>query len=629
MKKLILIGFLFIFISIAVAQQRAVLPGYYKDITVQAVYTPPTDNVIHFNVPPNQTTNANYVREWPPNEHQIGMSYYDLWSNTMIENRFYRWDDGTMAAVWIYGEEATSFPDRGTGYNYYDGTEWDPIPEERLESLRTGWPSYAPLGDNGEIVVSHDYGAYVLYILTRTEKGVGEWTETAYTYSSGPPELSWARLITGGADFNIVHMVANSVDPYMGQNAAVVYSRSVDGGITWDMENIIIEGMGIDYYLDIGADAYVLAARDNTVAILVGGAWNDLFMMKSTDNGDTWDKTVIWEHPYPFFDWNTTIADTLFACDNSAQITIDYDGMAHVVFGITRVAHWEVGGSYNYYPFVDGIGYWNEDMPTFSNDLNALAPPQYGYVNSEMVEDYNYIGWMQDVDGDGEIHLNGWPNTTVDNILSYRELGPSTMPTITVNEFGQRFVLFASTTETYENGQVNYKHIWARAYANGIWGEFLDLSGDIVHIFDECIYPQLSSITDDYIHYFYMCDVTPGLALDDDHPYQENMFMYASLPIPELIGIEEKVVLSEDNVSQNYPNPFDKTSIINVTLDEPADISLEVTTITGQKVYEMNFGKMNKGTQTITIDARNLKPGVYFYTVRFGNQAVTKQMIVE
>jgi hypothetical protein len=191
--------------------------------------------------------------------------------------------------------------------------------------------------------------------------------------------------------------------------------------------------------------------------------------------------------------------------------------------------------------------------------------------------------------------------------------------------------LFASTTETYENDVYNYKHIWARAYANGEWGEFLDLSSDISHIFDECIYPHLSpNSTDDNLHYIYQADVTPGLALDDDHGYQDNRFIYGTLPKADLVGMDdEKEIISNDNVSQNFPNPFNNTSYINVTLDESAELVLEVTNLMGQVVSQVNYGTLANGTHKLTIDATTLETGVYFYTVKAGNSSVTKRMIVE
>jgi hypothetical protein len=119
----------------------------------------------------------------------------------------------------------------------------------------------------------------------------------------------------------------------------MLYNRPTDGGATWDIQHVNLEGMGADFYLDISADDYVLASKGNTVALLMTSAWIDMFVMKSTDNGETWDKIMIWEHPYPFFDLQTTLtSDTLYAVDNSGNLAIDDNGMVHVVFGIGRVA---------------------------------------------------------------------------------------------------------------------------------------------------------------------------------------------------------------------------------------------------------------------------------------------------
>ncbi len=82
------------------------------------------------------------------NEHEIGNTSYDMQSNRMLQNRIYRHEDGTIGAVWTRGVEAPPyFPDRGTGYNYYDGNcmGFNPL-QISIENFRSGWPSYAPLG---------------------------------------------------------------------------------------------------------------------------------------------------------------------------------------------------------------------------------------------------------------------------------------------------------------------------------------------------------------------------------------------------------------------------------------------------------------------------------------------------
>lgn len=616
--------FLLLLMAVGIASmltaQQAIPAKELLNTAVKVERKAPADVYSPFNNDVNYTTKGSAAA---PSETLIGTTWYDFQSNASLNNRFYRYEDGTMAAVYTMGFESSTFPDRGTGYNYYNGTEWGPAATSRIESLRTGWPSYSPLAEGGELVLCHNYPTNLVYNV-RDAVGTGAWTESTYIGSTGPDALAWPRMVVGGPDMLGVHLLANSYDPYMGMNSALVYSYSSDGGASWEVENVLLEGMGPDDYLEIGGDEYVFAYPEgSTMAFLCASAWYDLFIMKSTDNGDTWDKIVVWEHPYPFFDFNATITDTFFCVDNSANIAIDKNGKCHVVFGINRVLHDEVGTTYSLFPYVDGVGYWNEDMEPFSDDLDALAPPQYGYENSEMIEDVNYIGYMQDVDGDGEI-------TLTDDIYFYRQLGPSTMPTITVDESNQIFVLFSSTTETYFNDTYNYKHIWARAYANTVWGEFYDLTGDIVHIFDECVFPVVAHTSDDHVHYIYQADITMGTAVDDDHAYQENRIYYGMIPKSDLItGIAEPSVMANISVAQNYPNPCNATTSIQVELENPAPVYVELSNVTGQKVMSLDQGILASGAHFVKLDVSTLESGVYFYTVTAGADKVTKSMIVE
>jgi hypothetical protein len=559
-------------------------------------------------------------------EVQIGMTQYDLQSNTFLDNRIHRYEDGTIGAVWTMGFEATSFPGRGTGYNFYNGTEWGPEPAVRLESIRCGWPSYAPWGPGGEIVASHDFAASELYILTRETKGTGAWNESKFTYTNGPPALSWCRVITSGGSNEYIHLISNTVSEYMGQPTGLVYSRSDDGGSSWDPENIVLDGIGADDLFDIGADDYTLAARGNTVCILVGGWTTDLVYLRSDDNGDTWDKHIVWEHPMPLWDPETQYADTFFCNDNSAQLCIDYSGHAHVVFGIQRGISDETGfGYYPWNPDYDGIAYWNDEMEPFGNDKNALSPPQLGYAETELVVDYNYIGWMQDVDGDGVVTLAG--------IQDYRQSGMSSMPAITVDEQGRRFVFFTSVTETFEysggTDPVNYRHIWARAYDNGSWGDFMDINGAFAHIFDECVYPQLADNTDNNLHFMYNVDIAPGNANDGDQDYVDNFEIFGVMPKADLLtGIGDQEIMNETHVSQNFPNPVKGTTTIIVRLENEAELSLVVTNMTGQAVLEINKGHVAARDHSFIVDASQLPQGVYFYTVRANDSQVTRKMIV-
>jgi hypothetical protein len=528
MKKFILLGTCILISLCAIPQTRVILSKEARDRSsakVAAVLE--TSNHSQKSI----SSDSNKV----PSEELIGNTWYDLQSNASIQNRLFLFPDGFIGGVFNYGANYSTFPDRGTGYNHFDGNDWDLWPTERIESERCGWPSYAPWGSNGEIVTAHFSGASSnsLVFSKRTVKGVGSWTEFNFTGPDGHV-LYWPRMMTGGTNHETIHNialtapVANGGTMYEGQDGALVYSRSTNGGASWDIENIIIPGLGSDFYTGFEADIYDFAYSDeNTIALLIGNDWTDLILMKSIDNGSTWEKTVIWEHPYPLFDPNNMIVtDTFYCPDGAHSVTIDNFGKVHIAFGINRAY---CDGSVRYwFPFVDGVAYWNEYMDVFSNGLNALSP--YGDPGSELIEDYNLIGWMQDLNGNGQLDL-------MDEIGTYY-LGASSMPQLVIDEQNQLFLFYSSVTESYDNGVKNYRHIWARGSANfGAWEDFVDLNSDLIHIFDECVFPSCSPTTDENIHLTYQMDNYPGMAVrGDEHDWTENKIVHLVIEKSEIVA---------------------------------------------------------------------------------------------
>ncbi|MCD4790402.1 MAG: T9SS type A sorting domain-containing protein [Bacteroidales bacterium] len=619
MKKLLLLT-----LSVAIgfglyAQKRTPISKALKEVSFQGIIEQPLDGSEVFEEAVVVPIKASSLLE----EEEIGETWYDLQGNKSVANRTYYFDDGAMAATWTRSIQSAGFSDRGTGYNYFDGNSWGPWPDERIETQKCGWPSYAPLGENGEIVVSHN-AVDALIINRRDDKGTGVWEETILQGPVGYEKVTWPRVVTSGPYRNVVHIIAEIRNGYNGQDYAFAYWRSQDGGDTWDIEYQLFDELGTDYYTYIMPDSYVFAEPNaGVIAFAIAGKWHhDVILMKSTDDGDTWDKTVVWEHPYPFYDDNTIFTDTLWAPDPTVDIAIDESGKAHIVFGLCRIFHGEAGTTYNYWPYGEGIVYWNEDMDPFEH-----ANPHWALNVWEgvLVEDVNYIGWGQDLDNSGSYEL------LAPEIMTYRTIGLQTMPSISINENNQIFVTWAGTTEGYDNTVYNYKHIWARASPdNGVtWGEFHDLNSGIIHIYDECILPLLTANSDDYIYLMYNLDADPGLALDDDHAYQQNREYFSTILKTDIVGVNDPVEFTPDNVSQNYPNPFNSTSMVMVELNRSTDLRMEVFNLMGQKVFETTAGKVNAGTHQLTINASKLNAGVYFYTVFAGEQKVSRKMIVE
>ncbi len=95
--------------------------------------------------------------------------------------------------------------------------------------------------------------------------------------------------------------------------------------------------------------------------------------------------------------------------------------------------------------------------------------------------------------------------------------------------------------------------------------------------------------------------------------------------------IKENITIAFNfTISQNTPNPFSGETKIEITsmFQEPKEVSIEITDLLGHTVYQSFEGKMEEAKE-VSINASDLKPGVYFYTICVGDECLSKKMIVE
>ncbi len=490
------------------------------------------------------------------------------------------------------------------------------------------------MGENGEIIFSHISGGDIdaLSYCTRPQKGEGEWEENVFYGPPGHEQLIWPRMVTGGQNNNIIYLIAvtapvpNGGAIYQGIDGALLYSRSIDGGLTWLQQNILFPELDSLYYKAIMGDCYAWAEpKDSIVAFIAGSCNHDLFLMKSSDYGETFEKTIIWDHPFDN-GYQVIPEDTFYCTDGSIAAAIDFQGKVHVSFGISKAYHEELYSYDILWRDVDGLGYWNEDLPAFSTNLNALNP--YGHPESELVVDETLIGWGQDINGNGYIEiLDEWGN--------YIDHGMSTMPQIVIDDLNRIIVVYTSVTETFDNGTQSYRRLWIRSSLDGgnSWGQFyLYGSVDPFYIFTEFSYPSCAADSDDNIYILFQWDNEPGLNMygGGDMYYNENFFSFTKIPKDEIVGIKKNEQPNQlFEVSQNFPNPFSKTTTIKVNLLKSSDLRLKVTGLLGQQVYETEMINAKPGINTLVISAEGLSSGIYFYTVNANETYITKKMIVD
>ena len=417
---------------------------------------------------------------------------YDLQSNGWCSNRMYQLPNGSVGVVASFSHDfyQTAY-DRGTGYNFYNGEEWQEQPEGRVEDMRTGWPTIAQWGDNGEILISHS----PLRCWTRQVAGQGEWVyrgelpgaPSGYPYYEN---ASWARMATSGDHHNIIHVIAD-IQYSISSSEVVhhqVYYRSTDA-VNWTCtySPLAQDNEETGHY---SADSYNITANGHNVAIIYGdNLQSHVVMYKSTNDGQTWNRTVIWQNPYYGYDWetdpNSIYTDTVYGPANLA-IAIDNNGVAHVAMSTYEYIHSELGSTYTTWHgrSVDGIYYWNDTQtaPIQSENGNphdALRlwwpdPENPGYVTIHD-DPTKWIGFMPIYDdfyfeSDLFFHEN-------DYFYKMRS-GLSGMPALSIDPMGNIACAYSAPdiTRIDDNTGKYYRSIYV-SYRNvneGYWHQFED-----------------------------------------------------------------------------------------------------------------------------------------------------------
>lgn len=92
---------------------------------------------------------------------------------------------------------------------------------------------------------------------------------------------------------------------------------------------------------------------------------------------------------------------------------------------------------------------------------------------------------------------------------------------------------------------------------------------------------------------------------------------------------DKKITPSKFSLEQNYPNPFNPTTKIRYNLPQNSFVNLKVYNAIGKEVASLVNSVVPAGSHEIAFDASKLNSGVYFYTLKAGNNFVqTRKMIL-
>lgn len=552
------------------------------------------------------------------NEYSIlGTTWNDLqtlnYGNVM--QRMWAYPDGTIGSSWLAAGQ-DNIPDRGAGYNYFDGTDWgEPNlhvgPEDRM-----GSPCYAPWGPEGEIIALYRYpatGNGSIFFYKREVKGEGDWIEVERLPPTGI-SLVWHSMITSGENHEHIHLLAETYDePYEGQENALLYYRSSDGAESWDIEEEIIEGLGDDYFADINDLSYDWANPvGDTIAFSYGFDEFGGRVFKSYDNGGTWEFITAVISPYSPL--NPPLTSDRFGCGvGSSACVLDSEGKAHVAFA-RMFRNFQEDGVY-YEPYTDGMLYWNESMPPLDSTIISTYTIEY-------LEEGGYLmGWIL---GDETYEIPELQPTYANALCAY--------PQLSIDADDNLFMAYSSLAPGYSNGIYDYRHIVTNSSFDGglTWEGQRDLNTDLEFIFSECAFPMMPPFSLDEIHVTYQEDDQPGInEWLEDHAPVENRIHHMKFDKSFFTGIAEKNSSLGLLMSECYPNPASESLSFIVNIQRKSNVSYFVSNITGQVVKEFTYTDMRQGNNTISIDVSEFLSGVYFCTVNDGLYQTTQKFIVK
>jgi hypothetical protein len=81
-------------------------------------------------------------------------------------------------------------------------------------------------------------------------------------------------------------------------------------------------------------------------------------------------------------------------------------------------------------------------------------------------------------------------------------------------------------------------------------------------------------------------------------------------------------------LEQNFPNPFNPSTVIRYALPENANVNLVIYDILGREVAELINGEAGAGYHEVKFDGSKLSSGIYFYKLTAGNFIQIKKMLL-
>jgi hypothetical protein len=658
MKKLLLIVFAVSLVMSAMAQ-RKITPGLKPVLSPKTYYEVPLDkgtvpdNAV-INVPPVTTKSTSDLTMVliGASINTFGVLYESqtpLWYEDALHTLLFtcRGNQSGTIGVLATGNDINAFTstDEGNTWNgqttltrtgiyhrYPSGVFYNPTGNTDPANAFTvasgprtdgnGWianyhsSANATAGDTAVTYIPAYMGETVEEGMTACTNGTFSISGSWYTSDLMSDSLFWHQGVwnssTNQADWTVTRI---EMGDYLMKNT----DNTLLGFLGWSNSASSRDG-SVGYVLMRGVD------KDNTVHPSFAQV-----LIKTTDGGQTFQHV-------PFFDLGTltaiqehilpTAADpnvyapifSLTASSSSnkfeADIIVDALGKPHIFA--------EVRGAYSIN--MDSLGYvWvGQDGYPVDNNLFEL----YQDINDQW-----HAVWVDSLVTDNLLDENStWVGGTSGSIGWTHRIQSSLTPDgtkIMVSWTDSDYQTWGTDREDY-NPDLK---IWGRdmySYLNtpvknitagdpNLWGmAFLHFMSPVSWIENNTVHIPITvedimtnNSPDLPVYHYFLPDITLDF----------SEFILGGPPSPSAIG--------SSSISNCFPNPFSGTTSLDVTVNKVSPVTITINSVAGQTVSTTSYGTLSSGTHTLKIDGSKLSGGVYFYTVKVGDEQFTNKMIVK